>query len=353
MRPAEHHRRGQPLASRPAPQRRGPPSSPQCARSWTGAGGRYPHPGGGVDRTGAAPGAERPAPPTVRPARSSRSSRLRCARSTPLRPGGDRPRRTRNVPHHPHPAAGLDRHHGPRGPRRQRHQAVRRRGRRPWPPWTTCPWTWTGAASRPSWVRRAPASRRCCTCSPVSTARRRARCTSATPRSPRSRQAAHDAPARPDRLHLPVLQPAADPHRGGEHRPPHADRRPAAGSRLGRLDRRDRRPRRPARAPAERSCPAASSSGSPRLGPWRRGRRSSSPTSRPARSTRGPAPSCSASSAPRWTSSRPDRRDGHPRPDRGVRTPTASSSSPTATSSTRCTAPSAEDVLDYMKNLGA
>ena len=32
------------------------------------------------------------------------------------------------------------------------------------------------------------------------------------------RHGAHAAPARPHRLHLPVLQPAPDAHRGGEHR---------------------------------------------------------------------------------------------------------------------------------------
>ena len=42
-----------------------------------------------------------------------------------------------------------------------------------------------------------------------------------------------DAAARPDRLHLPVVQPAADPDRGGEHRAAHADRRPASRTRTG------------------------------------------------------------------------------------------------------------------------
>jgi predicted ABC-type transport system involved in lysophospholipase L1 biosynthesis ATPase subunit len=74
-----------------------------------------------------------------------------------------------------------------------------------------------------------------------------------------------------------------------------------------------------------------------RRAPWRPAQRSSSPTSPRAHSTRGPGPSCSASSAPRWTSS--------PRPSSWSRTtrrprhtPTGSCSSPTAGSPTRCTA---------------
>ena len=92
-------------------------------------------------------------------------------------------------------------------------------------------------------------------------------------------------------------------------------------------------------APSRRSSPVASSSASPRPGRWRRGRRSSSPTSPPAPSTRGRAPSCSGSSATAVDRARPDRRHGHPRRRPRPATPTASSSSPTATSSTRCTPP--------------
>ena len=50
-------------------------------------------------------------------------------------------------------------------------------------------------------------------------------------------------------------------------------------------------------APALASSPAASSSGSPWPGRWPAGRRSSSPTSPPATSTRGPAPRSSTSCA--------------------------------------------------------
>ena len=48
----------------------------------------------------------------------------------------------------------------------------------------------------------------------------------------------------------------------------------------------------------------------------------------------------------------PDDRDGHPRPDLGVRTPTGWCSSPTARSSTRCSNPTADRVLDRMKQFG-
>ena len=51
------------------------------------------------------------------------------------------------------------------------------------------------------------------------------------------------------------------------------------------------------------SSPAASSSASPWRARWPRGRRSSSPTSRPATSTRSPRARCSASCAARSTSS--------------------------------------------------
>ena len=83
------------------------------------------------------------------------------------------------------------------------------------------------------------------------------------------RQGADPAAPRPDRLHLPVVQPAPDHDRGGEHRAarcgsPAASRtstgwrrssRPSAST--GRLSRTGRR-----------SSPVASSSGSPRPGRW-------------------------------------------------------------------------------------
>jgi ABC-type sugar transport system ATPase subunit len=57
-----------------------------------------------------------------------------------------------------------------------------------------------------------------------------------------------------------------------------------------------------ASATGQPSCPAASSSGSRPPAPWPAGRRWCSPTSPPATSTRGRAPSCSASCAGRSTS---------------------------------------------------
>ena len=50
---------------------------------------------------------------------------------------------------------------------------------------------------------------------------------------------------------------------------------------------------------------------------------------------------------------RPDRRHGHPRPGRRLLRGPGASSSPTAGSSTRCTSPTAEAVLDRMKDFDA
>ena len=100
------------------------------------------------------------------------------------------------------------------------------------------------------------------------------------------------------------------------------------------------------------SCPAASSSGWPAPGRWRRGRTSSSPTSRPATSTR--ASGAEVLGFLRCVGARPraDGRDGHPRPDgRLVRRPGACSS-PTAASSTRCPTRPPTRVLDRMKRAG-
>ena len=84
---------------------------------------------------------------------------------------------------------------------------------------------------------------------------------------------------------------------------------------------------------ARPSCRAASSSASPWPGRWPAGRRSSSPTSPPATSTRGPAPRCWRSCAARSTSS--GRRSSWSPTTRAPRpTPTRSCSSPTAGSST-------------------
>ncbi len=65
----------------------------------------------------------------------------------------------------------------------------------------------------------------------------------------------------------------------------------------------DRRPRRPPHAPAVGALRAASSSASRSPARWSPARRSSSPTSRPATSTRAPAPRCCGCCARRSTSS--------------------------------------------------
>ena len=105
------------------------------------------------------------------------------------------------------------------------------------------------------------------------------------------RRRADARPPRQDRLHLPVLQPAADALLPRERRAAAAPARLAAQE--------DRRARaraarsRPARLTACSTCPtnsrAASGSASPSPGRCRSTRRSSSPTSRPATSTRTPA----------------------------------------------------------------
>ena len=105
-------------------------------------------------------------------------------------------------------------------------------------------------------------------------------------------------------------------------------------------------------APARRSSPAASSSASPRRGPWPRSRRSSSRTSRPAPSTRGPAPSCSGSSARRSASwARPS--SWSPTTPPPPATPTACIFLADGHIVDEMRTPTADAVLDYMKHLGA
>ena len=89
--------------------------------------------------------------------------------------------------------------------------------------------------------------------------------------APRRRRA-HAAAPRPHRLHLPVLQPAADAHGGREHRAAAQARRRQAGPGVARRARRHGRPRRAPRRTARRSSPAASSSASPSPARSSRGR---------------------------------------------------------------------------------
>ena len=154
------------------------------------------------------------------------------------------------------------------------------------------------------------------------------------PEHPQRPAADHPA-ARPRRLRVPGLQPGADAHRRGEHHPPAAARRPQGRPGVDQPGHRDHRHRRPAAAPAQTSCPAASSSGSRWPGPWPAGPRSSSPTSPPATWTPGRAPRCSTSCAGPWTRwARPS--SWSPTTRSRPATPTASCSWPTGGSSTRC-----------------
>ncbi len=125
-------------------------------------------------------------------------------------------------------------------------------------------------------------------------------------------------PARADRLRLPGLPPDALPHRRAERRPPAAARRPPARPGQGprRCSRRSASATAAATCPA--SCPAASSSGSRSPGRWSPTPPSCSLTSRPARSTPTPPTRCWPCCASCVDDLGPDRRDGHPRPRRGV-----------------------------------
>ncbi len=97
------------------------------------------------------------------------------------------------------------------------------------------------------------------------------------------------AASRAHRLHLPVLQPAADARRRGERHPAALDRRREARQGVGRGADGEGRPGSGAAATARPSSPAASSSASRSRARSSRGRRSCSRTSRPATSTRRPA----------------------------------------------------------------
>ena len=113
------------------------------------------------------------------------------------------------------------------------------------------------------------------------------------------RQGAHPAPARPARVHLPGLQPHPDAHRAREHHAPRRAGRARARSAVARPRGRHRRARGPPHPPAERAVgrsAAARRSGAARSP---NGPSSSSPTSRPATSIRGPAARSSGSCRPR------------------------------------------------------
>ena len=95
------------------------------------------------------------------------------------------------------------------------------------------------------------------------------------------RQRPDEAPPRAHRLRLPVLQPAADAEREGEHPAAAHDRRREAGRRLVRPARRRRRARRPALAPPVRALRRPAAARRDRARARLAADRRSSPTSRP------------------------------------------------------------------------
>ena len=122
---------------------------------------------------------------------------------------------------------------------------------------------------------------------------------------PPVRRRGHDAPPRPDRLRLPVLQPDPAPRRHRERRPAVHDRRPRRGRASSRSGSATSSPSStsPARSTTgPTSCRPASSSGSRSPGPSSPGRPCSSPTSRPATSTTRPGPRSSTRSGGRASS---------------------------------------------------
>ena len=99
-----------------------------------------------------------------------------------------------------------------------------------------------------------------------------------------------EAAAPPHRLRLPVLQPAPDADGGGEHHAAALDRGREARGRVVQAASSRRSGSATGSTTARRSSPAASSSASRSRVRSSRGRRCSSPTSRPATSTPPPAP---------------------------------------------------------------
>ena len=194
-----------------------------------------------------------------------------------------------------------------------------------------------------SWARRARASRRCCTASPVSTASRRGQIFLGDIEISRSSEKQLTL-IRRDRIGfvfqaynlIPTL--TADENITLPMSLAGQQARPA----VARHDRDDRASRRPPQAPSDRAVRRSAAA--------RRGRRArcvsrpeivfaDEPTGNLDSRSRRRDPDLHAQGGRR---PRPDDRDGHPRPDRRAATPTASCSSPTARSSTRCSNPTAD-----------
>jgi hypothetical protein len=148
------------------------------------------------------------------------------------------------------------------------------------------------------------------------------------------RQPPDRAPARPGRLRVPGLQPGPHPHRRGERHPAARAGRPEGRSGLDRRGRPDGGARgSPRHRPSELSGGQQQRVAVARR--WPASRRSSSPTSPRATSTRARGPMSCSSCGPRsTTSARPS--SWSPTTQWPPPTPTGSCSSPTAGSSTRC-----------------
>ena len=130
------------------------------------------------------------------------------------------------------------------------------------------------------------------------------------------RQGAHRAPARAGRLRVPVVQPAADAQRRGEHHAAHRPRRRQARRGVARRGRAHRRPRRPAPPPAVGALRRPAAAGRRGPGPGQQAgdhlRRRAHRQPRLADERRDPR-----LHAPRRARAGPDDRDGHPRPGGG------------------------------------